>query len=86
METLGLSLAEGKILLQGVQDFFVTQQVSEDLEQRRTCTHCGKRHSSKSGGTTPVKTLFGPVDVPNPRWNVVAKLKVPRHSGPRRHG
>ena len=31
METLGLSLAEGKALLQGVQDFVASQQVSEDL-------------------------------------------------------
>ncbi len=69
METLGMSLAEGKILLQGVQDFLVAQQVSEDLEQRRACLHCGQRHTSKDSGHTPVKTLFGPMDVPNPRWN-----------------
>ena len=69
METLGMSLAEGKILLQGVQDFVVAQQVSQDLEQRRVCVHCGQRHTSKDNGNTPVKTLFGPMDVPNPRWN-----------------
>ena len=69
METLGLTLAEGKLLLKGVQDFLISQQVQEDLEQRRTCSQCGQRHTSKSGGSTSVKTLFGPVDVPNPRWN-----------------
>jgi hypothetical protein len=69
METLGLTLAEGKVLLQGVQDFLIEQQVSESLEQHRTCSSCGQRHTSKGGGTTPVKTLFGTVEVPNPRWN-----------------
>ena len=31
METLGLSLAEGKAILRGVQDFVASQQTSEDL-------------------------------------------------------
>jgi hypothetical protein len=35
METLGLSLSEGKALLAGVQDVVVAQQVYEHLEQRR---------------------------------------------------
>ena len=69
METLGLTLAEGKVLLQAVQDFLIEQQVAENLEQHRTCASCGQRHTSKGGGTTPVKTLFGTVEVPNPRWN-----------------
>jgi hypothetical protein len=69
METLGMSLVESKTLLEGVQDFMVAQQVSEDLEQRRACPHCGQRHTAKDSGSTSVKTLFGPVNVPNPRWN-----------------
>jgi hypothetical protein len=69
METLGMSLAESKALLEGIQGFMVSQQVSENLEQRRTCLHCGRRHTVKGAGSTPVKTLFGPVNVPNPRWN-----------------
>jgi hypothetical protein len=69
METLGMSLAESKALLEGVQQFLIVQQTSEDLEQRRACPHCCQRHTTKDSGTTPVKTLFGPVAVPNPRWN-----------------
>ena len=69
METLGMSLSESKALLQGVQDFMVAQQVSENLEQRRACLHCGRRHTTKGTGSTLVKTLFGSVNVPNPRWN-----------------
>jgi hypothetical protein len=69
METLGMSLQEGKALLEGVQDVFVAHQANEYLEQHRKCTNCGKRHTSKDAGSTPVKTAFGCVDVPNPRWN-----------------
>lgn len=69
METLGLSLMEGKALLAGVQDFVVAQQVHEDLERRRVCPHCRGRYTSKESGSTPVNTVFGRVKVPNPRWN-----------------
>lgn len=68
METLGMSLAESKSLLEGVQISMIAQQVGEDLERRRSCLHCGRRHTAKDSGTTPVKTLFGRVKVPNPRW------------------
>lgn len=69
METLGMSLAESKALLEGVQKFLIVQQASEDLGLRRACPDCGQRHTTKDGGSTPVKTLFGQVAVPNPRWN-----------------
>src|SRR5260370_35205594 len=69
METLGMSLTESKALLAGVQDFMVSQQVSENLGQRRTCLRCGRRHSAKDSGSTHVKTLFVPGKVPNPPWN-----------------
>ncbi len=68
METLGLSMAEGKAILQGVQDFVASQQVSEDLKRRRRCPNCGVRHHSKQAGTSTIETVFGPVAVPNPRW------------------
>ena len=68
METLGLSLAEGKAILRGVQDFVASQQISEDLQRRRSCPNCGQRYHSKEAGTSTVETVFGPVAVPNPRW------------------
>jgi hypothetical protein len=46
METLGMSLQEGKALLEGVQDWVVAQQVNENLEQQRACPHCGRQHTS----------------------------------------
>ncbi len=68
MENLGLSLAEGKAMLRGVQDFVASQQIGEDLTRRRSCPKCGQRHHSKGLGTSTVHTVFGPVAVPNPRW------------------
>ena len=69
METLGLNLSESRALLERVQDFVVARQAAEDLEQRRSCPNCGERYTSKEGGTIEVKTLFGAVEVANPRWN-----------------
>ncbi len=69
METLGMSLAESKSMLEGVQDSMIAQQVGEDLERRRACSHCSRRHTAKDSGTTFVKTLFGRIPVQNPRWN-----------------
>jgi hypothetical protein len=68
METLGLSLAEGKAILRGVQDFVASQQISEDLQRRRSCPNCGQRYHSKEAGTSTVETVLGPVAVANPRW------------------
>ena len=69
METLGMSLSEGKALLAGVQEFVIAQQVYDHLERHRACPHCRGRYTSKDFGSTPVSTVFGRVDVPNPRWN-----------------
>ena len=69
METLGMSLSEGKALLAGVQDFVIAQQAHEYLEQRRICPACGQQHTSKDSGSTPIKTVFGAVNLANPRWN-----------------
>lgn len=68
METLGMSLKESKALLEGVQELMVAHQVNEYLDQHRQCPQCGKRFASKDAGSTPVNTVFGKVEVPNPRW------------------
>ena len=63
METLGLGLGESKALLRGVQEFVVGEQVAADLERRRNCPDCGKRHASKAQGSIKVKTVFGRLEV-----------------------
>ena len=69
METLGMSLAEGKAVLKGVQEFVAEQQAAEFLQRERTCRNCARHLSSKGAGSTSVRTVFGPVRLPNPRWN-----------------
>src|SRR5215469_1781322 len=69
METLGLSVAEGKTILHGVQEFVTAQQAVADLHRRRTCANCGERYQSKAAGMHTVNAVFGLVAVPNPRWH-----------------
>ncbi|MBI3302756.1 MAG: hypothetical protein HYZ72_11880 [Deltaproteobacteria bacterium] len=69
METLGLTLAEGKELLAAVQTYVVAQQAAAYLEHQRPCATCGKPHCSKEPRRSTVNTVFGPVAVPNPRWH-----------------
>lgn len=68
MENLGMSLAEGKAVLEGVQEFVAAQQAEDFLRRARPCDGCGRRFPSKGGGTTVVRTAFGDVWLPNPRW------------------
>lgn len=69
METLGLNLCESKAMLESVQEFMVARQTAEDLVQQRHCPNCRKRYTAKGGGAIGVKTLFGTVEIANPRWN-----------------
>ena len=69
METLGLTVAEGKALLASVQAVVVEQQAAAYLEQHRPCETCGTPHRSKEPRQSTVNTVFGPVPVPNPRWH-----------------
>jgi hypothetical protein len=57
VETLGLSLAEGKAILRGVQAFVASLQTSQDLRRRRRCPNCGQRYHSKAAGTSTVETV-----------------------------
>ncbi len=68
METLGLTVAEGKALLAHVQTGVAEQQTTTYLTHHRRCRACGRPHRSKGQGQRTVHTVFGPVRVPNPRW------------------
>ena len=63
-----LTIERRELTMETLQDFVVAQQAGEELEQRRACPHCGRRYMSKDSGSTPVSTVFGRVEVPNPRW------------------
>lgn len=52
-----------------VQAYVVVQQAAAYLEHQRLCRSCGKPHLSKEPRRSMLKTVFGPVAVPNPRWH-----------------
>jgi len=72
LETLGLTLAESKQLLQELQGVLIDQQVATYLAQQRPCPTCGTPRRLKEQTTAPFHTLFGVVAVPNPRWEQCA--------------
>jgi hypothetical protein len=66
-ETLGLTLAEGKMILRDLQQVVVESQVSSLLLPERTCPECGESRRSKGNHTLSVRTVFGQLTVRSPR-------------------
>src|SRR5437868_8464671 len=66
-ETCGLSLAEGKAVLQALQAVVVEWQLHTSLQQQRSCPHGGKTRCSKGGHHTLFRTVFGALPVDRPR-------------------
>jgi hypothetical protein len=56
---LGLSLAEAKSLLHGMQQSMVAEQVDQYLGQFKICTLCGAARTKKGQHTVVYRTLFG---------------------------
>lgn len=84
METMGLSLAEGKAILRGVQDFVASQQINEDLKRRRPCPNCGERRPAKPLGRAPSRPYSGQSRYPIRAGSVArVRRKARRPSGPR---
>jgi transposase len=66
-ETLGLTLAEGKMILKGLQQIVVERQVSSSLLSKRACPDCGQPRHSKGNHTLSLRTVFGQITVRSPR-------------------
>jgi hypothetical protein len=66
-ETLDLALAEGKALLQTIQEVVMEWQVHGYLCQQRPCPQCGKTCRSKGAHHTVFRTLFDSLPVVYPR-------------------
>ena len=66
-ETFGLSLAEGKAVLQALQEVVVEWQMHTYLPQQRACPPCGKVRRSKGVHHTVFRTVFGALPVDSPR-------------------
>jgi hypothetical protein len=69
IETMGLTLEESKHVLHNLQETIVKHQVTAYLEQERPCPQCQKQRQMKDCDTSPFRTLFGAIQVPNPRWH-----------------
>ena len=65
-ETFGLSLAEGKAVLQALQEVVVEWQMHTYLQQQHACPHCGKARRSKGVHHTVFRTVFGALPVDSP--------------------
>lgn len=67
-EELGLTLAEAKDILLGVQRAMVTRQVEEYATQSCRCSVCGKSRSRKGKHEIVYRTLFGKLRLNSPRY------------------
>ena len=67
IETLGLTLAEGKLILKNVQQEMVQEQVSDTLLRLRACPDCGKVRQGRGHHDVTVRTAFGNVELKSPR-------------------
>jgi hypothetical protein len=77
--TLGLTLAEGKMILKDLQQVVVESQVSSLLLPKRTCPECGESRRSKGNHTLSVRTVFGRLTVRSPRlYRCVCRPHAPR--------
>ena len=66
-ETLGLTLAEGKMILKDLQQIVVECQVASSRLLKRACPDCGEPRCTKGSHTLLVRTVFGQLTVRSPR-------------------
>ena len=66
--SIGLTLAEGKLLLAGLQQHLVHAQTEDHCRRRRRCQRCGVRRPVKDKRARRLLSLFGTVKVCAPRF------------------
>ena len=66
-ESLGLSVADSKALLQSLQEVVVEWQMQTYLDSQRHCPDCGKLRHSKGSHHIAFRTVFGTIPVESPR-------------------
>lgn len=67
LETLGMTLEEGKNLLKAVQQAVLETQVGAFVESHRACPDCGQRRLVRGSGRISFSTLFGEIELRSPR-------------------
>ena len=66
--TIGLTMADGKRTLAGLQRHLVRAQAEDHCRERRRCSHCGSQRPIKDVRTRRLLSLFGTVEVRAPRF------------------
>ena len=66
-ETLGLSLAEARSILAGLEQTLVEQQVAEFIAQEKRCPRCGQPRACKDCQSIVFRTPFGKLKLTSPR-------------------
>jgi hypothetical protein len=67
-ETLGLTVAEGKMTLAGLQRHLVQAQAEQHCQSRRRCDQCGGQRPLKDIRRRRLTSLYGVVEVRAPRF------------------
>jgi hypothetical protein len=68
LETLGLTLAEGKEVLSHLQKAMITHQVAEHMSQHRRCNHCHQSQRRNGYQIITYRTLFGDLKLKGQRY------------------
>jgi hypothetical protein len=66
-ETLGLSLAEARSILAGLEQNLVEQQAAEFIAQEKQCPRCGQPRACKDCQAIVFRTPFGKLKLTSPR-------------------
>jgi hypothetical protein len=82
--TLGLTLAESKTILAGVQEVMVAQQAASYSTAQQTCPTCGARHRRKGQHQIVVRSLFGTLWLDSSRRSSPLAECLPERTTPER--
>lgn len=66
--TVGMSIAEAKQVLAGIDDIVVTEQAAQAIAAAGQCEECGRPFASKDTRTIVMRSLYGTHHVESPRW------------------
>ena len=68
LQSLGLTLKESKLFLEHLQKVIVLEQAESHLQKERRCAKCSVPHAIKGWHDLTVRTVFGKLALPSPRW------------------
>jgi hypothetical protein len=67
-ETVGLTLADGKLILNGIQEAVVQAQVATYTTMHPACPVCAQPRARKGMHHLVYRTAFGTLSLPSPRF------------------